>query len=75
MAYPDPVDDERELFMRWLDFLRRSLISKLDGLSEEQARWNPAAKLLSVLGVVNPPDPRRMAMDRRRVHRTTDEPE
>ena len=53
MAYPDPVDDERELFVRWLDFLRRSLISKLDGLSEEQARWHPDGKLLSVLGVVN----------------------
>ncbi len=53
MAYPDPVDDEGELFVRWLDFLRRSLISKLDGLSEEQARWHPDGKLLSVLGVVN----------------------
>ncbi|MDQ6725017.1 MAG: DinB family protein [Actinomycetota bacterium] len=53
MAYPDPVQDEGELFVRWLDFLRRSLISKLDGLGEEQARWHPDGKLLSVLGVVN----------------------
>jgi uncharacterized damage-inducible protein DinB len=36
-----------------MDFLRRSLISKLDGLSDEQARWHPDGKLLSVLGVVN----------------------
>jgi hypothetical protein len=53
LPYPEPVDDERELFVRWLDFLRRSLTSKLDGLSEEQARWHPDGKLLSVLGVVN----------------------
>lgn len=53
LAYPDPVDDEGELFIRWLHFLRRSLISKLDGLSEEQARWHPDGRLLSVLGVVN----------------------
>src|SRR4051794_23348987 len=53
MAYPDPAADEGELFVRWLDFLRRSLITKLDGLSEEQARWHPEGKLLSVLGVVN----------------------
>jgi uncharacterized damage-inducible protein DinB len=53
LTYPDPVDDEGEQFVRWLDFLRRSLISKLDGLSEEQARWHPDGKLLSVLGVVN----------------------
>jgi uncharacterized damage-inducible protein DinB len=53
VAYPDPTDDERELFVRWLDFLRDSVIRKLDGLSEEQARWRPDAKLLSVLGIVN----------------------
>jgi hypothetical protein len=53
LAYPDSVDDEGELFVRWLDLLRQSLISKLDGLSEEQARWHPDGKLLSVLGVVN----------------------
>lgn len=53
MVYPDPAADEGELFVRWLDFLRASLLSKLEGLSEEQARWHPDGKLLSVLGVVN----------------------
>jgi len=53
VAYPDPATDERELFVRWLDFLRASLLSKLEGLSEEQARWHPDGKLLSVLGIVN----------------------
>jgi hypothetical protein len=27
------------------------LLSKLEGLSEEQARWHPDGKLLSALGV------------------------
>ena len=49
MATPD----ERELVVRWLDFLRRSLLGKLEGLTEEQARWRPDGKLLPVLGVVN----------------------
>jgi uncharacterized damage-inducible protein DinB len=53
VTYPDPAPEEGELFVRWLDFLRGSLIKKLDGLSEEQARWHPDGKLLSVLGVVN----------------------
>lgn len=53
MAYPDPTAHEGELFVRWLDFLRASLLSKLEGLSDEQARWHPDGKLLSVLGVVN----------------------
>lgn len=53
MAYPDPSADEVELFVRWLDFLRDSLLHKLDGLNEEQARWTPDGKLLAVLGIVN----------------------
>ncbi|MGH9155144.1 MAG: DinB family protein [Acidimicrobiales bacterium] len=53
MAYPDPSADEGELFVRWLDFLRDSLLHKLDGLTEEQSRWTPDGKLLAVLGIVN----------------------
>ena len=33
--------------------LRTSILRKLDGLSEEQARWTPDGALLPVLGVVN----------------------
>lgn len=51
--YPEPAADERELFVGWLDFLRRSVVHKLDGLTEEQARWKPDGRLLSVLGIVN----------------------
>lgn len=53
MPYPDSTTDERELFVVWLDFLRHSLIKKLEDLDEIQARWRPDGKLTSILGVVN----------------------
>ncbi|MEO6122047.1 MAG: DUF664 domain-containing protein [Acidimicrobiales bacterium] len=53
VTYPEATPDEGELFVRWLDFLRAGVVVKLDGLSEDQARWRPDGKLISVLGVVN----------------------
>lgn len=53
MAYPGATSDERELFIGWLDFLRTSLVGKLAGLTEEQARWTPEERLLPLLGIVN----------------------
>jgi hypothetical protein len=50
---PSPQADERELFLAWLDYLRTSILRKLDGLSEEQARWTPDGALIPLLGVVN----------------------
>ena len=50
---PPPTSDERELLLGWLDYLRRSLLRKLEGLSEEQARWTPGDALIPLLGVVN----------------------
>jgi len=45
--------DERELLLTWLNFLRAAVLRKLDGLSDEQARWRPDGKLISLLGIVN----------------------
>lgn len=53
MGYPESAQDEREAVVAWLDFLRRSLLGKLDGLDERQARWTPDGKLTSILGIVN----------------------
>ena len=50
---PPPTSDERELLLGWLDHLRTSIVRKLEGLDEEQARWRPDGALLPVLGVVN----------------------
>lgn len=39
MVYPDPADDTiAEVMVRWLDFLRASLLRNLEGLNEGQAR-------------------------------------
>ena len=39
--------------MRWLRFLRGAVIRSLEGLSEEQARWQPNGALICLLGIVN----------------------
>ena len=51
--FPVATPDERELFLRWLRFLRGAVLRKIDGLSEEDARWTPPGKLLPVLGIVH----------------------
>lgn len=52
-GFPQGTSDERELFLRWLQYLRGAVVGKLDGLSEEQARWRPDGALLPLLGIVN----------------------
>jgi len=51
--FPRGTPDERELFLRWLGFLRGAVVRKIDGLDDEQARWTPGGSLLSLLGIVN----------------------
>jgi Protein of unknown function (DUF664) len=51
--YPPGNPDERELFLSWLDFLRANVIRKVEGLSEQQARWTPGGALLPLLGILN----------------------
>lgn len=51
--FPVGMADERDLLLQWLNFLRESVIGKLDGLTDEQARWRPDGKLISLLGIVN----------------------
>lgn len=41
------------MLLAWLAYLRGAVLRKLDGLTDEQARWRPDSKLISVLGVVN----------------------
>lgn len=50
---PRGTSDERELFLRWLRFLRGAVTRSLEGLSDEQARWRPDEALICLLGIVN----------------------
>ncbi|MEO7746580.1 MAG: DUF664 domain-containing protein [Actinomycetota bacterium] len=52
-GFPRGTNDERELLLRWLRFLRGAVIRKVEGLREEQARWTPDGALIPLLGVVN----------------------
>jgi len=51
--FPRGTPDERELFLRWLGFLRGAVIRKVEDLSDEEARWTPDGALISLVGVVN----------------------
>jgi uncharacterized damage-inducible protein DinB len=53
VGFPQGTPDERELLLRWLQYLRGAVIRKLDGLTDEQARWRPDGALIPLLGVVN----------------------
>jgi uncharacterized damage-inducible protein DinB len=51
--FPEGSSDERELLLQWLAFLRGAVVRKVDGLSDEDARWTPDGRLISLLGIVN----------------------
>jgi uncharacterized damage-inducible protein DinB len=50
---PPGQSDERELLLSWLSYLRAAVVRKASGLTDEQARWRPEEKLLSLAGLVN----------------------
>jgi hypothetical protein len=53
VTFPTAHADERDLYIDWLDFLRGAVLRRLDGLTDEQARWRPDGKLISLLGIAN----------------------
>jgi uncharacterized damage-inducible protein DinB len=53
LGFPVGTSDERELLLRWLHFLRGAVMRKIEGLTEEQSRWTPEGRLISLIGIVN----------------------
>ena len=53
LRFPGGNPDERELLLSWLDYLRGAVLRKVEGLSDEDARWTPEGALISLLGLVN----------------------
>ncbi len=51
--FPGGTSDERELFLSWLRYLRGAVVRKVEGLTDEDARWTPDGALISLLGIVN----------------------
>lgn len=52
-GFPQGTSDERELLLRWLAFLRGAVLRKVEGISDDEARWTPPGALIPLLGVVN----------------------
>lgn len=51
--FPTGNPDERELLLSWLDFLRGAVLRKIHALTEDDSRWTPNGRLISLLGIVN----------------------
>jgi hypothetical protein len=52
-GFPRGTADERDLLLGWLGYLRLAVIRKVEGLTEQDARWTPDGKLIPLLGVVH----------------------
>jgi len=51
--FPPGSDDERELLLQWLNYLRGAVLRNTEGLDDAQARWTPDGKLIPLLGILN----------------------
>jgi uncharacterized damage-inducible protein DinB len=53
LGFPPGGEDDRELLLGWLGYLRAAVLRNLEGLDDDQARWTPDAKLIPLIGIVN----------------------
>ncbi len=53
IEFPAANDDERELLLEWLRYLRGAVVRDLDGLDDTQGHWTPDGALLPLVGIVN----------------------
>ena len=51
-VYPTGHADERSMLRNFLDFYRETMIMKIEGLDEEQARWAPTEQANSLLNLI-----------------------
>ena len=53
VSFPVGSPDEKELLLRWLDYLRGAVLRNLDGLDDQQVMWTPHTRLMPLLGIIN----------------------
>ena len=53
LRFPMDSQDEKELLLQWLRYLRSAVLDKLEGLDETGGRWTPEGKLIPLLGIVH----------------------
>lgn len=51
IRFPEGSQDEKELLLQWLGYLRRAVLHKLEGVDDAGARWTPKGKLIPLLGI------------------------
>jgi uncharacterized damage-inducible protein DinB len=53
IGFPAGNADELELLLSWLGYLRRAVIRKIADVNDDDARWTPNGRLISLVGIVN----------------------
>ena len=53
IGFPKGTDDEKELLLQFLGYVRGAVLRDVAGLSDEQARRRPDGKLMSLTGILN----------------------
>src|SRR5881392_2586644 len=53
IRFPAGSDDDTELLLQWLGYLRGAVLRNVEGIEDAQARWTHDGKLLPLLGIVN----------------------
>ena len=53
IGFPAGSADDKELLLQWLGYLRRAVLRKTEGLTDEQARWTPNGRLIPLVGILN----------------------
>lgn len=53
IGFPGEPNDERELLLEWLGYLRGAVLRKVEGIDDEQARWTPDGRLIPLIGIVH----------------------
>jgi uncharacterized damage-inducible protein DinB len=52
IGFPVGSEDEKDLLLQWLGYLREAVVRNLNGLDDNQARWTPDGRLIPLLGIV-----------------------
>jgi hypothetical protein len=52
VGFPPASQDEKEVLLQWLGYLRGAVLRNLDGLDDTEARWTPNGRLLPLIGIV-----------------------
>jgi hypothetical protein len=53
LGFPTGSEDDRELLLQWLGYLRGAVLRNLDGIDDPGARWTPEGKLIPLVGIVH----------------------